>query len=316
MSNATKTTKLDKVYAADKTSEFFWVDPTFLDLGYNSRIHAEVNEKQDDIARAVDIYNGGQLVPCVVRKKEDGKLELIAGFGRCRSVTLIRNGFRAEEVQYHDADRKLLVRIDDSIKTDVDAFVASIRENVRKEVSPINVASQQEVLRKDYGLSDTAISEIYGYNNTNAISRNKKLLTAPQEVQKLVHKGELSVDACVNLLKLPKDKQDELLTSGGKVTAAKVNEVIAAEIEKKEEAAEGPKGDKADAKEKDVSVRPRNTAAVVKTLDGILDDADAEPALSDTVVAFLKDLKKFINNRITEDTFVKKVTAFSETTKK
>lgn len=307
-----KAPKLDKVYSADKTSEFFWVDPTFLDLGYNSRIHAEANEKQDDISRAVDIHNAGQLVPCVVRRKDDGKLELIAGFGRCRSVTLIRNGFKADEVQYHDADRKLLVRIDDNIKTDAEAFIASIRENVRKEVSPINVAAQQEVLRKDYGLSDTAIAEVYGYNNTNAISRNKKLLTAPKEVQELVHKGDLSVDATVNLLKLPKEDQDALLAGGGKVTAAKVNEVIAARIEKKEAAGEDTTG----AKKEATGVRPRNTAALVKTLDGILDDADAEPALHDAVVTFLKDLKKFVANRITEDTFVKKVTALSESVKK
>lgn len=307
-----KAPKLDKVYAADKTQEFFWVDPTFIDLGYNSRIHAEANEKQDDVARAVDIYNGGQLVPCVVRRKDDGKLELVAGFGRCRSVTLIRNGFKADEVHYHDADRKLLVRIDDSLKTDADAFAASIRENVRKEVSPINVAAQQDVLRKDYGWTDTAIAELYGYSNTNAISRNKKLLTAPKEVQELVHKGDLSVDATVNLLKLPKEDQDSLLAGEGKVTAAKVNEVLAARIEKKEAAGEG----KADATEKPTGVRPRNTAALVKTLDGILDDADAEPALHDAVVAFLKDLKKFVANRITEDTFVKKVTALSESIKK
>lgn len=218
-------------------TDAFWVDPTTVRRGYNSRVLAEVDEAEGDILGAIDIHNAGQQQACVARRTNDGAVELVAGFGRLRKVLKLREGFDHNGARYHKPDLQLLVRIDASIENDKDAFIASVRENVRKEVSPLNIAKQQDVLRKDFKLKDGEIAAIYGYNNTNATARYKKLLSAPDEVQLLVHAGELSTDAALKLLELPKAKQKELLdrvAAGEKLTGSIVAEFINAYLEEKE----------------------------------------------------------------------------------
>jgi len=289
MATTIKAPKLDKSLAAEQQKDVFLVDPTFLKLGRNSRINAEAGAATDTVARAWDIYHNGQQQACVVRRLESGELELIAGRGRFDSVDLIRGGFEYGGELFQDAGRKLLVRVDESIKTDEQAFAASIRENVRKEVSPINIASAQAVLRDDFKWTDTQIGELYGYNNTNAIGRFKKLLSAPATVQGLVHTGELSVDAALKLVTLPKGEQAKLLESGEKLTGPKIVEAIAAHAEAKESKAE-PKGEPKgnDPGESDDKADPkvtRNVAAFKKwvaeyidrSFDGVpLEDSDPE----------------------------------------
>lgn len=268
------------------TPELRLIDPTWVKLGYNSRIHAEVDEKAGDVDGAVDIFKAGQQQPCIVRQLPDDTLELVAGFGRLRKVTMIRNGFQKDGVTYHDPDRLLLVSVDPNIKTDKDAFIASVRENVRNNPSPLNVAEAQKVLRDDFGMSETEIAELYGYNNTNAVGRFKKLLAAPKELQELVHTGELATDTVLKLLELPKAKRDALLekakAEGRKLTAGEVAEAINAhreELEAKKatgggEGAGGEGGgegagddDAGDAPKK----QPRNAAKLKKWVEEYVD---------------------------------------------
>lgn len=301
--SATKTTGLDKTFDATQATDAFWVDPTHLDLGHNSRIHAEADEKQSDLNGAVDIFESGQQQACVVRRKEDGKLELVAGFGRLRRVNLIRGGFEIGGKRFHDADRKLLVRVDESIKTDEDAFAASVRENVRKEVSPVNIAAQQEVLRKDFKWTDKKIAVLYGYNNSNAIKRNKDLLAAPKEVQELVHKGELAVDPALKLLKLPKTEQKALLESGEKLTGPKVTEALIRHADKVADAKpDGGKGETGGGKKDDADKTPtvsRNAAALKKYLtESVLNRSFDDEPLVDTnpvVCKLLQGIVDYLN---------------------
>ena len=264
-------------------TDAFWVDPTTVRRGYNSRVLAEVDEAEGDILGAIDIHNAGQQQACVARRTNDGAVELVAGFGRLRKVLKLREGFDHNGARYHKPDLQLLVRIDASIENDKDAFIASVRENVRKEVSPLNIAKQQDVLRKDFKLKDGEIAAIYGYNNTNATARYKKLLSAPDEVQLLVHAGELSTDAALKLLELPKAKQKELLdrvAAGEKLTGSIVAEFINAYLEEKEAKAaaakgeqggegdgEGDAGDSSDDSDAAPKKQARNAAKLKKWID-------------------------------------------------
>lgn len=282
--------KLDKTLQAEQQKDVFLVDPTWIKRGYNSTIHPEPNEKAENVTRAIDIFHNGQQQACIVRKLDGGELELVAGFGRLESVTMLRNGFEFGGESYKDEGRKLLVRIDESLKTEAQAFEASIRENVRKSISDINKAAAQEVLRKDYGYTETKIAELYGYNNVNAVSRLKKLLLAPKEVQERIHKGGLTTDAALKLLSLPKGEQEKLLASGEKITGPKVVEAVAAYKEAKEEPVAGaaPKGD---TKEPAAPSANRNVAAFKKFIAGYIDrELDGVP-LSDTAPLTYKLLK-------------------------
>lgn len=288
-------------------TDAFWIDPSELRLGYNSRIKAEVDEKENDILGAVDLYVGQQQA-CVARKLPDGGIELVAGFGRYRKVQLIRAGFDHNGARYHDPERKLLVRVDESITGDREAFIASVRENVRKEVSPLNRALQQEVLRKDFKVTDGEIAALYGYNNTNAIARGKKLIAAPEVVQELVHSGELSLDAALKLLELPKAKWEALLASGQKLTATLIGEAIAAhneEVAAKKaakaaatEQGEGDEGEGVSGGETEVKAVARNAAAFKKWAAAYVLSRKDELDYSEdapVTVEFVKGIVDFLN---------------------
>lgn len=291
------------------------VEPGTLALGFNSRIKAEANQTDEDLKRAYSIFKNGQKVPCIVRRLAGGTLELVAGGGRKRSVELIRKGFEFETgkdkvEKVHEPEWKLRVAVDDTLKGDKEAFIASVVENQsRNEVSPINLALQQRVLRDDFKLGETAIAKIYGYNNANAINRSKKLLECSREVQDQVHSGDLSVDAALKLAELSVAEQQAVLTSEKRITAAQIGELIAAKVEAKAEAVGGGDkgGDKGGEEETTWKPVPVNAAALKNFIRGdllLVGEGEEEPCekLKGLAVATLK----FLEGKITPKTYHKK----------
>jgi len=299
----TEATDVTEIVAPVQATDAFWVDPRTLKSGFNSRVKAEKGEKEQDVARAFDIYNNGQQQAIIVRQKDANTLEVSGGYGRLRSVLLIRDGFEYNGKRYQDAERLILCRVDNSIKSDKDAFLASIRENVRTEVSPLNKALAQEVLRKDFKMTEQEIAGVYQYNNSNAIKRNRDLLKCPEEVQQLVHEEELSLDAALKLMKLPAVRRNKLLTSGEKLTGAIIGEELNAYAEEQEtrrasggggsEGGEGSSdGDPAPTKVK------RNTAKFNKWVEIYIDrelDGEAIETLAPIAVSFVKKLVSYFN---------------------
>jgi ParB-like chromosome segregation protein Spo0J len=106
-------------------------DPTWIELGVNSRVYEEADQKQKDLDRAISIFEHGQKVPVILRKRADDKLELVAGFGRLRSVNLLRAGFEHKGEKYHLPDLQILAQVDETLVDDKAAFIASIIENRR-----------------------------------------------------------------------------------------------------------------------------------------------------------------------------------------
>lgn len=302
------------------------VDPKVLQDGFNSRIKVEANRDATDLERAYSIYKNGQKVPCIVRRLAGGSLELVAGEGRKRSVELIRKGFEYETGKdksetVHDPDFKLRVAVDDKLTDDKAAFIASIVENQsRSEVSPLNLALQQKVLRDDFKLGETAIAKIYGYNNTNAINRLKKLLDYSKEVQQQVHDGRLSLDAALKVAKLPEEQQAAVLTATNRVTAAQIGELVAANIEAAakvgkadkedggEESSAGGSGESEGGEGEDAGWKPepRNAAALSKFIRGELLVADEGEEVNPRVKALATATLKFLEGTITAKTYHKK----------
>lgn len=275
------------------------IDPTWLKLGHNSRVYAETDEKQKDIERAISIATHGQKVPAILRSipavegGADGEqYELVAGFGRLRSVNLLRGGFEHKGERYHVPDLQLLAQVDASLTSDVEAFIASAIENVRENPSPLNIAAAQKVLR-DYGKSDTEIARLYGYNNVNSVSRHRKLLDTPAEVQQKVHAGELSLDAANTLMKLPEEQQKKLLESGDKLTTNAIVDAHSAWQERENRAAANGGGEGGGERPaEDKGVAPRNAAALKKF---IAENIEAEKdALPPEVVAVFDGIQRFL----------------------
>jgi ParB-like chromosome segregation protein Spo0J len=284
-------------------------DPTWIELGVNSRVYEEADQKQKDLDRAISIFEHGQKVPVILRKRADDKLELVAGFGRLRSVNLLRAGFEHKGEKYHLPDLQILAQVDETLVDDKAAFIASIIENRRDEVSPLNVAEAQRRLRDEYGLSERAIGRLYGYANPNSVIRHKKLLETPAEIQKKVHAGDLSLDAANNLMKLPEERREKLLKDSDKLTSNVIAEELAKAEEAKAAKPDDAGGDKPDASEKP-AVTPRNAAALNQFIDEeLLAESDGLP---EDWVKLAKATKQFLAGSITTKTYATKWAAVAE----
>lgn len=301
--------KLDAAYEATKDTTGRWVNPVEITGESNfSRRHEEPKAKDAVVALAASIYHEGQQTPAVVRQVGD-RLVLVGGFTRRDAVNLIRAGFEYQGERLQDADRKLWVTVNDKIKSDKDAAIASVLENVRREVSPINVAEAQRELIDTHGLNLTEVARLYGYSNTNAVSANKKLLELSAEEQKLVHTGKLSRDAAIKLQQLPEEQKAALIAEAkdGKVTAAVVTEKIAENREGATESTEAAEESTEAAEEKN-KYAPRNAAALKKFIAEEVIGNDDIPA---TVQATFAAISKYLEGRNTGKAILNRINAIN-----
>jgi ParB family transcriptional regulator, chromosome partitioning protein len=161
----------------------------------------------------------GQLNPILVRPLSDRRLEVIGGFRRMRAALwLIESGTCPDfKVKY------VVSRLSDS-----EAALVNISENIQREdPKPIQLAHAVRSLTEDYGLT---LAQVAGRLKRSEawLSQLLDLVMLPTHIQVSVAKGKTPVSAALELTKLPTDKQvktfNDLASSGGKVTAAKVKQ--------------------------------------------------------------------------------------------
>lgn len=91
---------------------------------------------------------------------------------------------------------------------DEEAVMRNITENVhRVNTSSIDDALNQEMLRTDYGMSDAAITRLYGYAHQASVTQLKKLLTLPPDVQQRIHTNNMTKQAGMLLADYCKRKE-------------------------------------------------------------------------------------------------------------
>jgi ParB family transcriptional regulator, chromosome partitioning protein len=214
-------------------SDIFLVDPTALVVDWKKNLsrngeeptvdHALIELAKDMMPKKSqgDTKDGtsGQLNPILVRPLSDRRLEVIGGFRRMRAALwLIESGTCPDfKVKY------VVSRL-----SDAEAALVNISENIQREdPKPIQLAHAVRSLAEDYGLT---LKQVSGRLKRSEawLSNLLNLVMLPTHIQESVAKGKTPVSAALELTKLPTDKQvkafDDLASSGGKVTAAKVKE--------------------------------------------------------------------------------------------
>lgn len=182
------------------------------------------------IDMAVSMMENGQQQPVQCRRLPDKRLQLSLGFTRTAAARLIRTGFTDPDGQERkDEEHMLQVKIADA--NDQQAFVNNVVENAhRNQTSPIDDAHNQHRLRETYGYTDARITKLYRYRDENKAGRLRRLLSLPEEVQRMVHGGTMPVKAALELLDLPDDKRDGAIKAAtnesGQVVAAKVTRQV------------------------------------------------------------------------------------------
>lgn len=198
----------------------------------------------------------GVLEPILVRKREAGGYEIIAGERRWRASQ--RAGLT--EVPIHV--REL---------SDAVAFEAALVENIQREdLNPLETARAFQRLIDEFGHSQTQVAERVGKSRA-AISNAIRLLKLPEAVLDMIDDGKLSEGHGRALLTAPNVKTMLTLARGAIAKGHSVREVeklaraAAAGPGKSEAAADGPK--KKSANVRDLERRLSDALGAVVSID-------------------------------------------------
>ena len=126
---------------------------------------------------AESIRQQGLIQPIVVRPRNDGSYEILAGERRWRACQLV--GKESIEVIVRDVD-------------DQAALAMSLIENIQREnLNPIEEAQGYQRLIDDFGLKQSLVGQLVGKSRSR-ISRLLSLLNLPVSARERITRGELS----------------------------------------------------------------------------------------------------------------------------
>lgn len=148
----------------------------------------------DELAQS--LRQVGMLQPILVRPREDGRYEIIAGERRFRAARLAGLD-RIPAVVRRTADDQMLT----------EALVENIH---RADLSPLEEAAAYDQLLSDFGMTHEALAARLG-KSRSAITNTLRLLALPTEVQRRLADGTLSAGHARALLALEDRGQQEQL---------------------------------------------------------------------------------------------------------
>ena len=192
-------------------------------------VHPEENSRAAPVAQeavealAASILEYGQLEPVLVRRIEDQKVQLVAGYTRHRAISHINTWLRPEQPM------KIQCRVMDL--NSEEAFLRNLVENRdRCDTTPIDDAAAQRRLREQYGWSEAKIAEFYG-KSVSYIYQLKKTLQLSEPIKEEVAEGNISIGAALDLTELPESQREAVVEEAknpetGKVDSDKVREKV------------------------------------------------------------------------------------------
>lgn len=194
-----------------RRADYFFVDPGAVIVDEALRGRHTPPSDAEIVEMAESLMEFGQRTPIEGRKLPGNKVQVAFGFTRTAAARLIRAGFTASDGS-HKQDDQFMLKVIVTDANDKDAFLHNIVENAhRNATTPIDDAYNQGRMRDQYGYSDDDIAKLYRYKGVGKVQRMRQLLALPHEVQMLVHTGEMTVTAAIDLLDLPAEKMAEVI---------------------------------------------------------------------------------------------------------
>lgn len=175
------------------------LDVESIDPGVEQPRHDFNEEKLMELARSIEV--NGVIQPIVVRRVGE-RFQIIAGERRWRA-----------------AKKAALKRIPSLIRNvpEENILELSLIENIqRQELNPIEEANAYRKLQEQLGLTQEAVAQRVG-KDRSSVANSLRLLKLPEDVQRLVEDGKLSMGHARALLPLESaDRQralaDEIVT--------------------------------------------------------------------------------------------------------
>lgn len=143
---------------------------------------AELQELQ------LSLQESGLLQPIAVRPRKDGKFELIAGERRFRAAT--RLGWTTIPAVIREVSDQQLLSL---------ALVENLQ---RADLNPIEEAEGFRQLINDFGLAHQQVAQAVG-KDRSTVTNALRLLTLPDDVQRLVRDGSLTLGHARAMLGVP-----------------------------------------------------------------------------------------------------------------
>jgi hypothetical protein len=217
--------------------DYFFIDANEIVVKEELRGRSTPPTEEAILDMAISLHDYGQQQPVKCRKMADHRLLLAMGFTRCAAARVLNVGFEKDGKHYHDPNFRLQTTLTDG--DDAEAFVANVVENAhRNQTSPIDDAVNQRTLREKYGKSDVEIAKLYQYGSAGLqkVARLRQLLSLPENIRNLIHRGIMGVQAGIDLLSIVDETErnaayEKCLTdaeTNGKVNGAEIKDHIRA----------------------------------------------------------------------------------------
>ena len=155
------------------------------------------------------IRASGLLQPVIVRSRENGKWELVAGERRLRAVT--RLGWSEIPAVVRDFDDRAMLTL---------ALVENLQ---RADLNPLEEAEGYERLIDEFGLTQQQVADAVGKDRTT-ITNLLRILTLQPSVRQLLERGHISAGHARALLPI-KDERQQLEVA---------NEIVARQLSVRE----------------------------------------------------------------------------------
>jgi ParB family chromosome partitioning protein len=176
-------------------------------------------EKMEELIAS--IKEKGVIQPVLVRPKEDGGYELIAGERRFRAAKEL--GFNTLPAIIRDVQ-------------DAEALQLSLIENIqREELNPLEEAQAYQQLITEFGLTQERIAQLVG-KDASSVSNTLRLLKLPQEVQTALRRGLISMGHARTILAIKSlDEQGRIFkhTLSRRLSVRELENLVAKQLQGK-----------------------------------------------------------------------------------
>lgn len=282
-----------------RRSDVFHVDPAEVVIRDELRGRRMAPGEDAIVAMASSLMEQGQLQPCLARRIQGNRIQLVAGFTRAAAARLLRDGF-VDEVGSERRDEEFMLQVRVADMNDEDAFTRNVVENCRRnETSAIDDAHNQERLRS-YGRSESEIARLYQCTPSKVCTL-RKLLALDRDVQTLVHQGTMSVVAALDILELPDAAREKAIRQAtmenGKVDGTTIRRQV--RDHHLADAADPGEATAVDGGGSDDGPAPRRAAKPrsLKEIKAFFSDREWK---NEKVAKLAKAIKKFVEGKSTE----------------
>lgn len=197
---------INAVYEAEKHDTFRLYDTSQLIVDRSKRGRVDQNDELaiESMADSIEVF--GQQQPVLCSRNSAGTLTLLSGFTRFDAIELL-NKTRTKL----DKIPLWVSVISEKVLDAKQAFLRTVIENVhRRQTTPLDDATNQEVLRTVHGMSSAEIGKHYRMSDSR-VRQLSRLLNLIEPIKNLVAKGKLSSTAAEELGGLDEAGQQEWL---------------------------------------------------------------------------------------------------------